>query len=185
MEEQLEKYLLEHIDNEPAELARLDRDTHVRLLYSRMCSGHLQGRVLKMITRMVNPQLVLELGTYSGYSALCLAEGLSQPHATVHTIEIEDELEDFIREHLNQSPFGNRVTLHIGDAQQVLPSIEGDFDLAYIDANKRIYSELYEMVLTIPFGTARWLTLMPNPTRKPRAYDVLTTSWQTTRVWKP
>ena len=176
MEEQLEKYLLEHIDNEPAELARLDRDTHVRLLYSRMCSGHLQGRVLKMITRMVNPQLVLELGTYSGYSALCLAEGLSQPHATVHTIEIEDELEDFIREHLNQSPFGNRVTLHIGDAQQVLPSIEGDFDLAYIDANKRIYSELYEMVLTrvrhggfIVVDNTLWDGKVANPHAKPDA----------------
>lgn len=147
MDEKLEQYVLAHIDAEPENLHRLDRDTHLRLLYSRMCSGHLQGRLLKMLVRMINPRMVLELGTYSGYSALCMAEGLLRPEACVHTIEIEDELEDFLREHFAQSPHGYRVHLHIGDAVKVLGEIEGDFDLAFIDANKRDYVEYYEMVL--------------------------------------
>ncbi len=147
MDEKLEQYVLAHIDAEPENLTTLDRDTHLRLLYSRMCSGHLQGRLLKMLVRMINPRRVLELGTYSGYSALCLAEGLLRPEACVHTIEIEDELEDFLREHFAQSPHGHRVHLHIGDAAQVLGEIEGDFDLAFVDANKRDYVEYYELVL--------------------------------------
>ncbi len=147
MEEKLEQYVLSHIDAEPENLQRLDRDTHLRLLYSRMCSGHLQGRLLKMLVRMINPRMVLELGTYSGYSALCMAEGLLRPEACVHTIEIEDELEDFLREHFAQSPHGDRVHLHIGDAVKVLGEVEGDFDLAFIDANKRDYVEYYDMVL--------------------------------------
>lgn len=150
MTEQLEEYILRHIDAEPENLYRLDRDTHIRLLYSHMCSGHLQGRVLKMLVRMIKPERVLELGTYSGYSALCLAEGLTSPTAVVHTIEIEDELEDFIREHLAQSPFGERVKLHIGDAAQLLANMGDDatFDLAYIDANKRCYVDYYELVMS-------------------------------------
>jgi len=147
MEEKLEQYVLAHIDAEPDNLKKLDRDTHLRLLYSRMCSGHLQGRLLKMLVRMINPRQVLELGTYSGYSALCMAEGLLRDDACIHTIEIEDELEDFLHEHFAQSPYGNRVNLHIGDAVKVLSEVEGDFDLAFIDANKRDYVEYYDMVL--------------------------------------
>ncbi|MBO4871336.1 MAG: O-methyltransferase [Muribaculaceae bacterium] len=143
----LEEYILSHIDEEPENLHRLDRDTHLRLLYPRMCSGHHQGRLLKMLVRMIQPRLVLELGTYSAYSALCLAEGLADDTCHVHTIEIDDELDDFIREHLAQSPVGHRVTLHIGDAAQVVPTIEGDFDLVYIDANKRDYIAYYDLVM--------------------------------------
>lgn len=147
MDEKLEKYILEHIDAEPEHLHKLDRDTHLRLLYTRMCSGHLQGRLLKMLVRMINPRQVLELGTYSGYSAQCLAEGLLRDDARVHTIEIEDELEDFLREHFAQSPVGKRIHLHLGDAVEVLKDIEGQFDLVFIDANKRDYVEYYDMVL--------------------------------------
>ena len=143
----LEDYILNHIDAEPENLYRLDRDTHLQLLYSRMCSGHLQGRLLKMLVRMINPKMVLELGTYSAYSALCLAEGLTDDSCHVHTIEIEDELEDFIREHLAQSPFGHRVTLHIGDAADIVPTLGETFDLIYIDANKRDYVAYYHMVM--------------------------------------
>ena len=143
----LEDYILSHIDAEPENLHQLDRDTHLRLLYPRMCSGHHQGRLLKMLVRMIQPRLVLELGTYSAYSALCLAEGLADDTCHVHTVEIDDELEDFIREHLTQSPVGHRVTLHIGDAAQVVPTIEGDFDLVYIDANKRDYIAYYDLVM--------------------------------------
>ena len=143
----LEDYILSHIDAEPENLYQLDRDTHLQLLYPRMCSGHLQGRLLKMLVRMIQPQRVLELGTYSAYSALCMAEGLADDTCHVHTIEIEDELEDFIREHLAQSSYGHRVTLHIGDAADIVPTLEETFDLVYIDANKRDYTSYYHLVM--------------------------------------
>lgn len=147
MTEELEEYILRHIDAEPQHLARLDRDTHVRLLYSHMCSGHLQGRLLKMLVRMINPRRVLELGTYSGYATQCLAEGLLRDDATVDTIELEDELEDFIREHLEQSPVASRITLHMGDAAHIVPRQGGLFDLIYIDANKRDYCAYYDLAM--------------------------------------
>lgn len=147
MTEELEEYILRHIDAEPEHLARLDRDTHVRLLYPRMCSGHLQGRLLKMLVRMINPRQVLELGTYSGYATQCLAEGLLRPDAHVDTIEIDDELEDFIREHLAQSPVASRISLHLGDAVQILEQLQRQYDLIYIDANKRDYLAYYDLAL--------------------------------------
>ncbi|MBR5102047.1 MAG: class I SAM-dependent methyltransferase [Muribaculaceae bacterium] len=143
----IEEYIERHIDAEPAHLQQLNRDTRTQLLYGHMCSGHIQGRILKMIVRMVNPELVLELGTYSGYSAQCLAEGLLSPTAHVHTIEIDDEQEDFITSHLAKSPVASRVTLHIGDAIQVLPELGLMFDLVFIDANKRNYVDFYELAL--------------------------------------
>ncbi len=151
MNEQLNDYILNHIDAEPEHLYRLERDTHLRLLYSRMCSGHLQGRLLKMLVRMAKPERILELGTFSGYSAQCLAEGLLSGDAQVHTIEIEDELEDFLRQHFADSPVGHRIHLHFGDACQILPQLNLMFDLVFIDANKRHYPQYYELVLP-------WLT---------------------------
>lgn len=173
MTEQLEDYILRHIDAEPEHLYRLDRDTHIKLLYSRMCSGHLQGRLLKMLVRMVKPRCVLELGTFSGYSAQCLAEGLLDPDAELHTIEIEDELEDFLRAHFGQSPVGSRIHLHIGDANEILPRLGGEFDLVFVDANKRQYPEYYEMVLphVVPGGfiiadNTLWDGKVADPTAK-------------------
>ena len=147
MNELLEDYILRHIDAEPEHLYRLERDTHLRLLYSRMCSGHLQGRLLKMLVRMAKPQRILELGTFSGYSAQCLAEGMLSDDAQVHTIEIEDELEDFLRAHFAASPVGHRIHLHIGDAREILPRLNTTFDMVFVDANKRHYPQYYEMVL--------------------------------------
>lgn len=147
MTEELEDYVLSHIDPEPENLRRLNRRVQTSLLYPRMCSGHLQGRILKMIVRMVNPLNVLELGTYAGYSALCLAEGLSREYAKVTTIEIDDEMEDFIREQLAASPFGDRVELIIGDALKLLPTIDRQWDLVYVDANKRLYVDYYNLLI--------------------------------------
>ncbi len=144
----MDSYILSHIDTEPPHLYELDRDTHLELLYSRMCSGHLQGRVLKMLVRLLRPRLVLELGTYSTYSAQCLAEGLTDDDAVVHTIEIEDELEDFIADHLRRSPVGNRIVTHTGDALEIVPCLGLTFDLVYIDANKRRYCDYYELALS-------------------------------------
>jgi len=147
MTEQLEDYILAHIDAEPQPLQRIDHDTHVQNIYWHMCSGHLQGRLITMLTRMVRPQQVLELGTFSGYSALCLAEGLPDDNCHVDTIEVDDEQEDFIREHLAKSPYGKRVSLHIGDARDVAPQLDKLYDLIYIDANKRQYVEYYELAM--------------------------------------
>ncbi len=148
MDQHLEDYILSHSDKEPELLAKLNRDVHLRLLYPRMCSGHLQGRILTMLTRMISPLNVLELGTYAGYSALCIAEGLPEG-GHLDTVEIDDEMEDFIRGQFNSSPFGAKVTLHIGDAAQIVPSLGKKFDMAFMDANKRTYCETYEMLLPL------------------------------------
>ena len=149
MSEELEEYILSHIDEEGEALARLNRETHIYHLRPRMCSGHLQGRLLKMFVRMINPQNILELGTFTGYSALCLAEGLIAPDGELHTIEIDDELEDFIRSHFEASPLADRIHLHIGDAREILPTLNKTFDLVFMDANKREYSEYYDLVFPL------------------------------------
>lgn len=143
-----EDYILAHISEEPDNLRRLSRRVNLELVYPHMCSGHLQGRVLRMLTAMVRPRRVLEVGTYAGYSALCIAEGLADDQCEVHTVEIDDEMEEFLRGEFAKSPYGGRVRLHIGDIVQVLPAICGEpFDMAYLDANKRNYIETYEAVL--------------------------------------
>ncbi len=145
MTEQLEDYILQHIDEEGDLLSRLDRETHLYHLRPRMCSGHLQGKLLKMFVRMIRPHRILELGTFTGYSALAMSEGMA-PGAELHTIEIDDELEDFIRQHFSQSPIADRIHLHIGDAREVMAQVGGEFDLVFMDANKRQYLEYYNLV---------------------------------------
>ncbi len=148
MTEELEEYILAHISPEGEMLRRLNRETHLYHLRPRMCSGHLQGRLLKMFVRMIAPKAILELGTFTGYSALCLAEGIA-PDGVVHTIEIDDELEDFIRAHFDASEYGSRIVLHIGDAEQIIPTLDTCFDLVFIDANKRDYVAYYEMAMQV------------------------------------
>ena len=147
MESKLEEYILSHIDAEPDVLKKIDRDAHVKLLHTSMISGHLQGRLLKMLTRMIRAERVLEIGTFVGYSTLCFAEGLEE-NGEVHTIEIDDELEDYVRSNLALSEYGNKIKLHIGDAVQIIPGFEdGSFDLAFIDADKELYWEYFEATL--------------------------------------
>ncbi len=145
MTEQLEDYILQHIDAEGDLLSRLDRETHLYHLRPRMCSGHLQGKLLRMFVRMIRPHRILELGTFTGYSALAMAEGMAAD-AELHTIEIDDELEDFIRQHFRESPMADRIHLHIGDAREVMAQVGGTFDLVFMDANKRQYLEYYNLV---------------------------------------
>lgn len=145
MTEELEDYILSHIDKEGESLHKLDRETHLFHLRPRMCSGHLQGRLLKMIVRMIRPKNILELGTFTGYSALSMAEGM-EGDGELHTVEIDDELEDFIREHLEKSPYADRIHLHIGDALEIVPQLGLTFDLVFIDADKRRYDDYYNMV---------------------------------------
>ena len=144
--ETLDEYILRHIDDEDDSLKALYRDTHVKLLRPRMASGHLQGRMLKMFVRMIRPRQVLEIGTYSGYSALCLAEGLEEG-AMLHTFEINDEQEDFTRPWLEGSPYAGKIKFYIGDALQLVPELGITFGLAFVDGDKRKYIEYYEMVL--------------------------------------
>ena len=144
----IDEYILQHIDPEGDYLNALYRDTHLRLLYPRMASGHLQGRMLKMFVQMIRPQQVLEIGTYSGYSALCMAEGLPE-NATLHTIEINDEQEDFTRPWLENSPYADKIKFYIGDAMKLIPQLNQQFDLVFMDADKRKYIDYYELVLPL------------------------------------
>lgn len=141
----LDEYILSHIDEEGALLSALNRDANVNLLRPRMLSGHLQGRVLKMFCRMLCPRRILEIGTYTGYATLCMAEGLAEG-GKIHTLEINDEMEDFILKYLNRSPFRDRIELHLGDAMQIIPQLDETFDLVFIDADKRLYSDYFDLV---------------------------------------
>ena len=141
----IEEYILSHSDDEGALLKALERDAHVNLLRPRMLSGHLQGRILKMFCRMMQPRRVLEIGTYTGYATLCLAEGLPED-GLVHTLEINDEMEDFIFKYLNQSPLQEKIRVHFGDAIEIIPQLDEQFDLVFIDADKRLYSAYYDLV---------------------------------------
>lgn len=141
----LETYLLEHSDPEGELLSRLRRDAYVHLLRPRMISGHLQGRLLKMFCRMIRPQFILEIGTFTGYSALCMAEALDD-EGELHTIEIDDEIEDFARKYFDRSPYAAKIHFHIGDALDIVPRLDKSFDLVFIDADKRRYTDYYETV---------------------------------------
>ena len=145
----LEDYLLSHIDPEPEHLHRLWRATNLHLLNGRMASGHLQGRLLKMLVQMIRPRNIVEVGTFSGYSALCMAEGLPDDDCRVYTFERNDEVEDFARHWISTSPVGHRVQLIIGDAATLAPTLGVTFDMAFIDGDKRTYVQVYEALLPL------------------------------------
>ena len=148
MNYELEQYLLSHIDPEGDYLYRLWRATNIHLLHGRMASGHLQGRLLKMLVRMVRPERILEVGTFSGYSAICMAEGLGDG-GMVYTYEIDDELEDFTRPWIEGSPVADRIRFIIGDAVKEAPRLGVEFDMVFLDGDKRTYIEAYEMALKV------------------------------------
>ena len=144
----LDEYIAQHIEPEPEYLYRLWRATNIHMLHGRMASGHLQGRLLKMLVRMIRPQNILEVGTFSGYSALCMAEGLDDG-GMVYTFEINDEQEDFTRPWIEGSPFADRIRFIIGDANIEAPKLGITFDMAFIDGDKRAYRDTFEMALTL------------------------------------
>lgn len=155
--ERLDDYILSHIDAEGDLLHRLYRQTNISLLRPRMASGHLQGRLLKMFVQMIRPLNVMEIGTYTGYSALCMAEGLPE-EGHLYTYEINDEQEDFTRPWLDASPYGKRISFIIGDALSLAPQLAREkniaFDMVFIDGDKRAYCDYYKMAipLTAPGG---------------------------------
>lgn len=144
--DEIQQYILEHIEREPDFLKVLTRKTHLHTLKPRMLSGHLEGRLLKFFCQMVGARRILEIGTFTGYSALCMAEALPDG-GQVHTCEIFDELEPFLNQvFADAGDLGKKVNLHIGDAADIVPSLDGFFDVAYLDGNKRRYVEDLEMV---------------------------------------
>ena len=146
--ESLDEYILQHIEPEPDYLYRLWRATNIHMLHGRMASGHLQGRLLKMLVQMIQPKNILEVGTFSGYSALCMAEGLEED-GRLYTFEINDEQEDFTRPWIEGSPVADKIEFIIGDANVEAPKLGIVFDMAFIDGDKRTYQQTYETVLSL------------------------------------
>lgn len=146
LSQDLEDYIEQHSGTEPAHLRQLNKETYQKILLPRMCSGHFQGRVLSMISKLVNPENVLEIGTFTGYATLCLAEGL-QKNGQLHTIDIKEELVDFQRKHFDLSGFGTQITQHLGEAIDIISIIDLKFDLVFIDADKENYINYFNLVL--------------------------------------
>ncbi|MFB0909785.1 MAG: O-methyltransferase [Flavobacterium sp.] len=144
--QELEDYLEQHSEKEPPLLAALNKETYQKILLPRMLSGHFQGRVLSMLAKLVRPLNILEIGTYTGYSALCLCEGI-QENGILHTIDIKEELVDFQRKHFDKSPWGTQIIQHLGAAVDIIPTLEMKFDLVFIDADKENYINYFNIIL--------------------------------------
>jgi predicted O-methyltransferase YrrM len=144
MNEAIDKYISNHTSPESDVLSKLNRETHLRILNPRMLSGHIQGKFLEMISRMIRPESILEIGTYTGYSAICLAKGLKNG-GILHTIEINQELEIIARDYIAKAGLQNVIRQHIGDALKIIPTLNEEFDLVFIDADKENYLRYYQM----------------------------------------
>lgn len=150
--EKLDQYVCAHTGNEPELLYELNRETNINVLRPRMLSGHFQGRVLSMLSHMIKPRRVLEIGTYTGYSALCFAEGLAKGGEII-TIDKNEELEDLVNEFVSKSEYKDQIKCMIGDAMELIPELEGQFDMVFIDADKSNYINYYNMVIDkVPSG---------------------------------
>lgn len=144
--ENLDNYISKHSEDEPELLQQLNRETYQKILQPRMLSGHYQGRFLSMVSKIVQPKNILEIGTYTGYSSLCLAEGM-QEDGELHTIDINEELMDFQRNYFDKSSFGNQIIQHLGDALEIIPKLNKTFDLIFIDADKENYANYFHLVI--------------------------------------
>lgn len=151
--EPIERYIHDHTEPEEELLHELDRETHLRTVAPRMISGHVQGKLLKMLVRMLRPRHVLEIGTFTGYSALSMAAGLEEG-GRIDTFEVDDEQRDFIQSWFDRSPWGDRIRLHIGSALELAPRLGAQFDLVFIDGDKREYPDYYRMLLGDSGGVA-------------------------------
>lgn len=144
--EVLENYVERHTEDEPELLRELNRETHLKVLRPRMLSGHFQGRFLSLISRLVSPRYILEVGTYTGYSALCMAEGL-QKDGELHTIDIDEELYDLQRRYFDRSDYGEQIKQHTGNALDIIPTLNIKFDLVFIDADKPNYHKYFDLIM--------------------------------------
>lgn len=144
--EELDDYIVAHSAKEPELLAKLNRETHQKVLQPRMLSGHYQGRILSLLSKIIMPKNILEIGTYTGYSALCLAEGLAQ-NGVLHTIDVNEELYDLQRKYFDLSGYGKQIVQHLGYATEIISEIDTTFDLVFIDADKPNYPKYYESIV--------------------------------------
>jgi len=144
--QELEDYIEQHSQKEPELLAALDKETYQKILLPRMLSGHFQGRVLSMLSKLIRPENILEIGTYTGYSALCLCEGMRE-NGMLHTIDIKEELVDFQRKYFDKSPWGSQIVQHLGEALNIIPTLDLKFDLVFIDADKENYINYFELIV--------------------------------------
>ena len=146
LSEELENYAAQHTEDEPLLLQELSKRTHLNVLQPRMISGHFQGRFLSLLSKMVQPRTILEIGTYTGYATLCLAEGL-HPEGVLHTIDIKEELTDLQREFFDRSGYGSQIVQHLGKAADIIPALDTTFDLVFIDADKQNYAHYFDLVI--------------------------------------
>ena len=146
LSEELENYAAQHTEDEPLLLKELNKRTHLNVLQPRMISGHFQGRFLSLLSKMVQPRTILEIGTYTGYATLCLAEGL-HPEGVLHTIDIKEELTDLQREFFDRSGYGSQILQHLGKAADIIPALDTTFDLVFIDADKQNYAHYFDLVI--------------------------------------
>lgn len=142
----LEQYIADHSEPEPQLLQKLTRETHLKVVQPRMITGHFQGRALSLLSKLIYPKRILEIGTYTGYSALCLAEGL-QREGTLHTIDINEELHDMQRRYFKQSEYNDQIVQHTGNALEIIPKMDEVFDLVFIDAEKVSYDHYFEAAI--------------------------------------
>lgn len=145
IDEALDNYVCRHTSPEDVLLAKLNRDTHIKVMQPRMLSGHFQGRVLSMLSHMIRPERILEIGTYTGYSALCMAEGLTDSGKLI-TIDVNAQLEDFVRGYFAQSPLNDKIDFRIANAMELIPQLDETFDMVFIDADKQNYINYYNLV---------------------------------------
>lgn len=180
LSEALENYIQDNSENEPKVLQELTRETHLKVIQPRMITGHFQGRVLSMLSKIIHPKYILEIGTYTGYSAICLAEGLAK-EGELHTIDVNEELVHIQRKYFDKSTQGNQIIQHTGDALDIIPNLDISFDLIFIDAEKKMYDSYFEAVIqkTKPGGiilsdNVLWSGKVVEPLdRKDRATKVL------------
>jgi len=148
LSDELDNYVTQHSENETELLAQLNKETHQKILQPRMLSGHFQGRVLSMLSKIIHPTNILEVGTYTGYATLCLAEGLAE-NGTIDTLDIEEELVDFQRKYFDRSPWAKQIIQHLGDALEIIPTLNKKYDLVFIDADKENYINYFHLIVPI------------------------------------
>lgn len=177
--ENLENYVANHSENEPDLLARLDKETHQKILQPRMLSGHFQGRFLSMLSKIINPKNILEIGTYTGYAALCLAEGL-QKNGTLDTIDINEELVSIQNKYFGLSPWANQITNYLGNAIEIIPTLNKKFDLVFIDADKENYINYFHLI--VPMMNVGGIILSDNVLWSGKVLEELNPKDQSTKV---
>jgi len=177
--EELENYVEQHSQNEPELLVKLFKETHQKILQPRMLSGHFQGRVLSILSKIINPKNILEIGTYTGYATLCLAEGL-QKEGTLDTIDIKDELVSIQQKYFNLSLWKDQITAHLGTALEIIPTLNKKYDLVFIDADKENYVNYFNMI--VPMMTQGGIILSDNVLWSGKVLEELSTKDRSTKV---